>query len=58
VFRDLMQNSPLLAFPLAALALFVTTFGAIVARTMSKHRAAEFEAAARLPLATEEARHG
>lgn len=58
MYRELMQQSPLLALPLAALVLFVATFAAVVARTMSKRRAPELEAAARLPLATEETRHG
>jgi hypothetical protein len=57
VHSKLLEHSPLLALPLAALFIFLTVFLAVIARTMSR-RPREYQAAADLPLAEdEESRH-
>lgn len=57
MFRQLLAESPLLVFPIAALTLFFVAFATIVARVLVT-RAADWEARARLPLDIEEEHHG
>lgn len=57
MFQKLFVQSPLLVFPLTALALFVVAFVTILARVLST-RAADWESRAQLPFAQEDHRHG
>lgn len=49
MYRQLLEHSSLLIFPLIALVLFLTTFVAQVIRTYSR-RAESYDRAASLPL--------
>ena len=54
MYKDMFLHSPLLALPLFGLVLFFSVFAIVVTRTMSR-RAREYDAAALLPLAEEDA---
>lgn len=56
MFRQLLEHSPLLTFPLIGLVLFFTTFLAVVIRTFAKKAEAYADTAA-LPL-QDDTRHG
>jgi hypothetical protein len=49
MFGQLLQNSPLIAFPIVGLGLFLMSFATIVVRTLSR-RAEDYRAASELPL--------
>lgn len=58
MFRQLLAQSPLLVFPIAALTLFVVAYVTILARVLVT-RAGDWETSARLPLdGGEEDSHG
>jgi cbb3-type cytochrome oxidase subunit 3 len=53
VIRQLLAQSPLLAFPLLGLLIFVGVFSVVVARVF-RHKADEFDSMARIPLGDDE----
>lgn len=56
---ELMSNMDLAFWPQVALLIFVTIFAGVVVRTFSKAQASNQDAAARLPLESDEAQdHG
>lgn len=57
MFRQLLEHSPLLTFPLIALGLFLAVFIAVVVRTFAK-RPEEYAATAALPLQDDTVRPG
>lgn len=57
MIRQFLSDSPLVGFSIAALTLFFAAFAAILARVLVT-RAGDWETDARLPLDTEEDRHG
>lgn len=57
MFRQLLEHSPLLTFPLIGLGLFLTTFIAVVLRTYGK-KAEAYAPTAALPLEDDMPRHG
>lgn len=57
MFGQLLAHSPLLAFPLAGLAIFLTVFSVVVVRVVRRGAGAYTDEAA-LPLADDEVGHG
>jgi cbb3-type cytochrome oxidase subunit 3 len=57
MFRQLLEHSPLLTFPLIALVLFVAVFLAVVIHTFAKKSDA-YAAEAALPLEDDTRPHG
>lgn len=57
MFRQLLDHSPLLTYPLFALVLFCTVYVAILLRTFAR-RPSAYDAAAALPLQDDTARRG
>jgi len=57
MYREFFAQHPMLALPVMSLVLFVAVFAMIVVRTM-RHRPAQFDALAALPLDTEEVTRG
>jgi cbb3-type cytochrome oxidase subunit 3 len=55
MYKDLLQSTPLMLLPLAALFIFLAVFVAVVARAMTRGKG-EIDQAAALPLA-EDGRH-
>ena len=54
MIRQLLAQSPLLAFPIVGLLIFVGVFVVVVARVF-RHKADEFDPMARIPLGDDEA---
>lgn len=57
MFRQLLDHSPLLSYPLIALVIFFTVYVAIFIRTYAK-KASAYDATAALPLQDDTVRHG
>lgn len=55
MYQEFFSKSPLLAFPLVALALFIGVFLMITWRAMSSKNRAAYEAMSQLPLDAAEA---
>ena len=57
MFRQLLEHSPLMTFPLVALVIFFGLYVVIFVRTYVK-KAATYDATAALPLQDDTVRHG